>query len=989
MDLFQFELRFLSYRGLSHKLHLDRSQDVMVDVTRISPHGQLVQSLDKTTPEQLKELTLQTYTHAKKQLIEQYDGQIVKGFSVSEYIHRLEYELKVIHEMGFDTYMLIVQDFINRAKSHHICVWPGRWSWAWSLLARCSWITDVDPLEFGLLFERFLNPARVSMPDIDVDFEDQSRDQVLEYVAEHYGVDHISKIGTFMKMASKAAFKDVARVMGVPFEVSNMISNLLPPWVKLKDIVMNLDPYEDLKKVIESEPRLQKTLQMATVLENNMRQLGVHACGVVIAPGPITDYAVVQPEQNSRSQWSQYSVTQWEYKYLEGNMWLIKMDFLWLINLTVIKNCIKIIRAWAKQSGDALPEMFESFERTSVFEPPLNDPIVFEKVFQSWDTSWIFQFEWDGIRHFLIKLKPTHINDIVAMGALYRPGPMEFIPTYIARKHGEEPINYMHPELYQAIQNQYGKQIADEQQQKLIEDLTPIMDVTYGIAVYQEQLMLLVQRMAWFALAEADNLRRGIGKKIKEVIEKIKGEFVIKAAEYRWYKTEVSTYIYEKMIEPAASYSFNKSHSVAYALIAYQTAYLKAYYPVQFYASLLRSREEDTDRLSGLIDEVLAHGIPVLCPDINQSYNHIAAIGDSVRLWFFCIKGVGFDAWEQIEAERRQHGPFHQLWDFLKRCQPLINKKNLESLIKAGALDGFGDRRQLLNHLEYLIERSKQSTQQQGWLFGDMSESMTLQLPAIVDPASKMDLLLMEHDVLKTFVSGHPFDGTYPYLKKDQFISTFKGIENAGPVRMTAMIKKITRAKKKGFFVEVEDITDSLEFFVKEALDLKKFDILTIDGYKGRSLKISKMVKRTVDELINEAKRQNKYDPDLTVAKVKQQRLLPKEILIVDQPVVWWMWKEATPFSDMTTDEVVQEAALDETHDHINPPSDTQIWQDLLQEPMMIDTPGILQLELPQDPLMLKQLVNLIKQHPGTHAVMLGSAIKHVSEEGLEKIRWL
>lgn len=1010
MDIFQFELRYLSYEWLFAKMGITVQPLEIVEATKITNAWQLTQALDKTTPDELKELTLQTYTLFKTSLIENHRTEMRGEYTVAEYMERLEYELKVVHEMWFNTYLLIVQDFINRAKRNHICVGPGRWSGAGSLVARCTGITDVNPLEFWLLFERFLNPARVSMPDIDVDFEDQSRDQVLQYVSDKYGAENISKIGTFMKMASKAAFKDVARVLGVPFEQSNLISNVIPPKVSLIDLLndskCDTSEYPDISKLIQGEPRIQKAFEIASILENNMRQLWVHACGIVIAPSVVTDYTPVQSEQHSRGGMSS-TVTQREYKYLEGKMWLIKMDFLWLINLTVIKNCIKILKAKAQKNWHVLSDIFKSFEHTSVFEPPLWDSQVYEKVFQQWDTSGIFQFEWEGIRRFLIQLKPTDINDIVAMAALYRPWPMEFIPVYIARKHGTEEINYMHPELYQMITNQYGEDEALAQKELLIEDLWPIMDVSYGIAVYQEQLMVLVQRMAWFALAEADNLRRGIGKKIKEVIEKIKIEFVEKAATFRWYKSEVSTYIYEKMIEPAASYSFNKSHSVAYALIAYQTAYLKTYYPVEFYASLLRSREEDTDRLSLLIDEVLSHGIPVLPPDINDSYHHVAAIDDSVRLGFLCIKGIGSDVAESLEQERKNNGLFVSLEDVLKRCQPFVQKKMLESLIKAGALDRFAERALMFEHLDYLVNRSKTSSSQwDGGLFGDMSSMVMIQFARHVPPATNMQKLLMEYDVLKTFVSGHPFDGCYPYLKKDMFISAFKTIENAGNVIINVMIKNITRAKKKGFFIQIEDITDSIEFFIKEPLDFKKFDILTIEWYKGRSFKVSKIIKRSIEELVTDATKRNKYDPALSVAKVKQLRLLPKEESQVEkkadipdamsETVVVNSW--LTTWSESNKQKEIEHFALSE--DALPDPFPSSISELPESSEILISPPSESfessenpessivpkALSLPNDPHKLKLFVSIIKSHPGSLAVSIWSKVVYLSQAGVEML---
>jgi DNA polymerase III alpha subunit len=361
-----------------------------------------------------------------------------------------------------------------------------------------------------------------------------------------------------------------------------------------------------------------------------------------------------------------------------------------------------------------------------------------------------------------------------------------------------------------------------------------------------------------------------VGKKIKEEIERIKGIFVEKAAEFRGYKNETTTYVYEKMVEPAALYSFNKSHAVAYAMISFQTAYLKANYPLEFYAALLRSVEDDTDKLSKFINEVLYHGMRVKVPSVNESFNHIAAIDDYIRLGFFCVKGVGSDVGESIQAARSAGGPFSSLQDFLLRCEKVVNKKSLESLIKAGAFDEFGERAMLLENVQQMIDRVKHAPASSAGLFGEQmrSDLVLKQVPA----AGKMQTLLMEYDAFKSFVSGHPFDGLYQYLKKYNFLSTMLASENFGPFKMVCYIKDIQRAKKKGFFILVEDISAQREIFFKEVLDFHKFDILIVYGYKAKSFRIQKIIKTSLDKLIHDAQRAGKYRPEEDVRMIKEIR---------------------------------------------------------------------------------------------------------------------
>lgn len=836
--------------------------------------GNLEKKLVETTPKELQEITLQTYTDYKKSLLEQYSEIKHGAFSVQEYITRLEYELKVVKEMGYNTYFLIVQDYIRWAKNNNIAVGPWRWSAAWSLMARCTYITEVDPFPYDLLFERFLNPARVSMPDIDIDFEDEKRLDVARYVRQKYGEDRFAHIGTFMKLAAKAAFKDVARTMGMPFDRSNALTELISE----KTIKESLKAREELQWLYDTDDLVKKTIDAAIKLEGNIRQTWVHACGMIITPEKITNFTSIQYPPNTWWDGNQTVVSQFEYHALE-DLGLLKMDFLWLRTLSLIKNTIKIVNARLKLHGNTLPDVLQSYLDTMNLTLPLDDALTFERVLQKGDTSWVFQFEWGGIRAFLVKLKPTSLDDIIAMGALYRPGPLEFIPSYIKRKNWEESVEYMLQDLEEILTQKYGASITEEEGKKLKEDLDPILWNTFGIAVYQEQLMFLVQAMAWFSLAEADMLRRGIGKKIKTEIDRIKWLFVIKAEEFRDYRPETSTWIYEKLIEPAASYSFNKSHSVAYGLISYQTAWLKAHYPIEFNAALLRSEEENPEKLAQFISEMQIQGYRILPPHINESFTHVSAIDNTIRLWFLSIKGVGFEVGETIEKERTNNWPYISLEDFITRNSSIINKKTVESLAKAGAFHGIIDRQTVLENSQTILDWSKNgNVDLNASLFWDLVKPI-LQLTTPPD-ASKMEKLLMEYDVFKTFVSWHPFDWLYQYCKKKfSLISVLKAKEDPTDVRILCFIKSIQRAKKKWFFIKIEDLSDELEFFVKDIFDWEKFDILILEWFKAKNLRITKVIRTSLDYIIQEAEKIWLYNPEETVADVKAKRL-GKDIFI-------------------------------------------------------------------------------------------------------------
>ena len=876
MEAYEFELRWRAYAWLSRRFRFSRDEDIIASLVRRTNKWNLELALKDTSPDDLHKFTLQTYTNYKKDFIEKNQTEFPgrdKRFSLWNYIDRLEYELKVIKEMWFNSYFLIVSEYVRRAKDNQISVWPWRWSWAGSLLAWLVWITEIDPLPFDLLFERFLNPARVSMPDFDIDFEDSLRQDVIDHCNNLYWSEKVCSIWTFMKMATKAAFKDVARTLWLPFEKSNYITNLLQDGTWLMAQVEDTGWSSELKSLYETDEKIHQALQYWDSLTWNLRQMWVHACGIIIAPEIVTNYT---PTQYNKEE-DHTIVSQYDWPTLE-TIWLLKMDFLWLRNLSIIKNCIKIIKARADKNWEKIPIMFEEFLETMSLDIPIDDEETYKSIFQQWDTTWIFQFESAWMRRYLVELVPEKIDNLVAMNALYRPWPMEFIPSYIARRLGKEEIEYMYPDLRAELTRKYWAEVAEQERKKLIEDLWPIMQDTYGIAVYQEQLMFLVQAMAWFSLWEADLLRRGVWKKKKAVIEQLKKEFVERWASFRGYKPETTTQIYEKMIEPAASYSFNKSHSVCYAMIAYQTAYLKVHYPIEFSAALIRSVEDDVDTQSFYVSEIQKRGIQIFQPDVNVSFTHVAAIDDAVRMWFVSIKWVWYDTWEAIQEERKKNWEYVSLEDFCKRCASVLNKKSLEWLIKSGSLDRFEDRKVLLNNIEIIIDWISNSANANQWLFWELENKILLKKTG---ESTLMDRLMMEQEVFKAFISWNPLDGLYKMIKKRTMLSNIKDKENAGNFEIIWYITDIRRAKKKWFFITIEDISDSIDIFLKDTFGLEVYDMVILQWWKKNRIQVSKIVKTSRETLKDLA--WSSFTPEETVSRVRIMRAGEQQQIILER----------------------------------------------------------------------------------------------------------
>ena len=646
-------------------------------------------------------------------------------------LDRAQYELGVINSMGFNGYFLIISDFINWGKEKGIVFGPGRGSAAGSIISYALRITELDPIKYDLLFERFLNPDRISMPDIDIDIQDTRRDEVIQYCVEKYGEDRVANIVTFGRMAARNAVRDVARVLQVPYAEADRLAKMIPPPVQGRHIPLSqsLKDNEDLKKEYQASETSKRVFDLAVQLEGTIRSHGVHAAGVVIAPGDIVNYAPLEKAQKGAIT-TQYSMGPIE------ELGLLKMDFLGLSNLTIIKNALRIIKKVHNKSID-------------IAEINLNDKKTFE-LFQRGDTTGVFQLESAGMKRYLKELKPTVFDDIIAMVALYRPGPMQWIDDFIARKHGHKQIEYVHPAMEPALRN------------------------TYGVVVYQEQVMQISKEIAGFTGGQADTLRKGIGKKIPEVLKKLKDEFINGAVE-TVQANRKDMEAFWKSLEDFAAYCFNKSHAACYAMIAYQTAYLKAHYPGAFMAALMTSNFDDNDKLSIEIKECQNMGISVLPPDVNESFHEFALVPGTnhIRYGLGAVKNVGASAVEEIlRARDESGGSFENLESFIKSVNTrVVNRKSIESLIKCGALDRFDSRSTLIANLDIIMAFAGKSTKEnqsgQTDLFGNKQSATTqsiLQLEKPINPAPLSEQLLWERELLGLYLSQHPLEAFETFL---------------------------------------------------------------------------------------------------------------------------------------------------------------------------------------------------------------------------------
>lgn len=686
---------------------------------------------------------------------------------------RLEYELGVIEKTGFADYFLIVADLVNWAKAHGIAVGPGRGSAAGSIISYILGITAVDPLSYGLLFERFLNPERITMPDIDLDFADTRRDEVLSYAKQKYGEDHVAQIITFGTMAARAALRDAGRAMGLTYGFCDQIAKLIPFQMKLGEAVENVS---ELKEMYEKDKDAKRLIDTAKHLEGVARHASVHACGTVISKDPLIERVPLQLAPQDKSN----IITQFEMHSIE-DLGLLKIDFLGLRNLTIIENTVRLTKELQNIDLD-------------ITKLPMHDPKTFE-LLRKGDTTGVFQFESSGMRRYMKDLKPTEFGDLVALVALYRPGPLEMgmVPKYINRKHGEEKVEYIHPKL------------------------EPILKDTYGIGVYQEQMMRIARDLGGYTLPEADTLRKAIGKKIKSLLDE-QEEKLVKGMVKNGLDLKTAKQIWE-LFPPFARYGFNKSHAVCYALIGYQTAYLKAHYPEEFMASLLNAEINDVERIAFLVNEAKEAKIEILPPDANKSFVNFTPEGEKIRFGLLAIKNVGAQIAKEIADERSKNGPFRTFSEFLNRVgHKDLNKKSLESLAKAGVFDSLGmERKRVLDNMDEILRfhnvARKSGNQTAQTLFGTAASVSSLKLKE-VPAASTQERLAWERELLGFFLSDHPLKPWEERFKaaKLKTLAELWGIKNERLLFRTAGLvskvqKIITKNGQPMMFVTLEDLS--------------------------------------------------------------------------------------------------------------------------------------------------------------------------------------
>lgn len=727
----------------------------------------------------------ETLDSALRRLCEQ--GLAKKGLLSAAYRERLEYELSVIAGMGFAGYFLIVQDLVNWARSRGILVGPGRGSAAGSLVAYVLGITSIDPLQHGLLFERFLNPERVTMPDIDIDFCYERRAEVINYVADRYGSDHVAQIITFGTMAARAAVRDVGRVMGLSVSEVDQVAKMVPEELGITlDRALTVSP--ELRALAETDERMATLLQMARAIEGMPRHASTHAAGVVIAREPLVSYLPLQKTADG------LVTTQFPMTVVE-EIGLLKMDLLGLRTLTVIGDTLDIIRRTRN-----IEIKWE--------EVPMDDPPTYALLSRG-DTVGVFQLESSGLRAILRELRPERFEDIVALVALYRPGPLQsgMVEDFIQRKHGLVPVRYLHP------------------------DLEPILSSTYGVILYQEQVMRIASDLAGFTMGQADILRRAMGKKKPEVIAGLRAEF-IEGAAARGISSRIAAEIFDLM-EHFAGYGFNKSHSAAYAVLAFQTAFLKANYPVEFMAALLTSVRGNSDKVVDYIQECRRMNITILPPDINESRKNFTVVGDKIRFGLGAIKNLGEAAVQSIIQARQEGGPFKSLLDFCRRVDlRQVNRRIVESLIRAGAFGSLGlYRSQMLQILDEVLENAARHQQEK-----ESGQLSLLDLAAALDAdggsfveepvipqvaeVPESEILAMEKESLGLYLSGHPLTPYQEELRR-KVSSTIHGLNSlADGARVklggvaAAVKRSTTRRGQMMAYLTLEDLTGSVSVLV-------------------------------------------------------------------------------------------------------------------------------------------------------------------------------
>ena len=729
-----------------------------------------------------------------------------------EVIERVDMELGVLDGMGYNGYFLIVQDFINWGKSQGIVFGPGRGSAAGSIIAYSLHITDLDPLEYDLLFERFLNPDRISMPDIDVDIQDTRRNEVIQYCTDKYGIDRVANIATFGKMMAKNAVRDVARVLEVPYSEADRMAKLVPDPNQGRHIPLrvSLENDQDLKHEYETNPTAKTVYDFAMQLEGTIRNHGVHACGVVIAPDDLVKYLPLEMAQKG------VVATQVPMGQVE-DLGLLKMDFLGLKNLSIISTAQKIVK---KTYGIDL----------DLSKLGLDDKKAYELLARG-DSTGVFQLESAGMKRYLRELKPSKFEDIIAMVALYRPGPMSEIPKFIARKHGEEPVTYYEDHMENALKN------------------------TYGILVYQEQFMQISKEVCGFTGGQADTLRKAVGKKKIDLMKKMKGEFIEGAVKHSNADRGKVEAFWEHL-EEFANYCFNKSHAACYALIAYWTAYIKAHYPDAFMAALMTADSDDTDRLAIEIAECRSMGIEVLGPDVNESFKDFAIVPheNKIRFGLLAVKAVGSGAVDAVLNARKADGKFTSILDFAKRVNARqFNKKAWDSLIMTGAFDQFGTRSDLLFNLERIQEYGSKSQKEalsgQTDLFGfagaeDMRVESSIELINAPKQHTDKERLTWERELLGLYVSAHPLDRYVKYFEEQtQPLSQVQPNTDGQKATIGGIVIDvrtiITKSGTKMAFVKMEDKTSEGEVIIFPNLYSEISEKLKIDAVLKIEGKIS------------------------------------------------------------------------------------------------------------------------------------------------------
>jgi DNA polymerase-3 subunit alpha len=716
---------------------------------------------------------------------------------------RLDYELSVIENMGFVDYFLIVMDFIAYAKEHNIMVGPGRGSGAGSIVAYCLKITNIDPIKFGLIFERFLNPGRVTMPDIDIDFGDERRDEVIDYVIDKYGAEKVSRIITFGTLKAKGVVRDVARVLGLPYEIGDRISKAIPARIndgKIKEVTLSvaLEVSPDLKKMYESDDNVRKVIDMSLKLEHLPRHSSVHPAGVLIAPKEVETYVPLAKGTDD------VLVTQYEAPTLES-LGLLKMDFLSLRTLTVLEKACENVRR--TRGIDVKLE-----------EINMEDDKVYEYI-GTGDTDGIFQLESGGMRGFMKRLKPKNLENVMAGIALYRPGPMQYIDNYIKCKENPEDVRF------------------------LCEELKPILEPTYGCMIYQEQVMQIVRDLAGFSMTDSDNVRKAMSKKKAADMEKYGKIFIYGDEEHgidgcikRQISENVAVQIYKEM-QKFAEYAFNKSHSAVYAVVSYQTAYMKYYYPVEYMAALITCSLDNPVKTAYYINSAKEMGIEVLPPDINEGMNDFTVKDGKLIYSLHAIKNVGSQVIDRIVEEREENGKYESISDFIRRIGAKeVNKRAVENFIKAGAFDSLGgNRKQFIQVYETIMDdvaaENKKLNSNQMTIFDiiptDERKAMEIKLPNVAE-FSKNEILSMEKEVLGVYISGHPLDDVKDVWKKNVTATTadFEYLEELQGSRLpdkkrvtiggivTNLNVRLTRRKETMAIFELEDLVGRVEIMV-------------------------------------------------------------------------------------------------------------------------------------------------------------------------------